>query len=76
MTTGDYSLPAALLRTVVRDTTKLKTIIPNKIRDAIVVAIIKLPPDYKLDNATIITPYTMGLGDNEQRQIIKSPLII
>ena len=32
--------------------------------------------NYKLDNATIITPYTMGLGDNEQRQIIKSPLIV
>ena len=32
--------------------------------------------NYKLDNATIITPYTMGLGDNGQRQILKSPLII
>ena len=32
--------------------------------------------NYCLDNATIITPYTTGLKVNEERQIIKSPLII
>lgn len=41
---GDYSRPVALLSTVVKDTTKLKTIIPNNIKDATVVAIMNLPP--------------------------------